>query len=234
MKDETYVFIQDNKEKKAIARSSRHRRSHAGKGGSIRFPSDHLTKKELQAMNGEMKTYRMNDPITWKEFKTMPDDLKASYVEAIREKFCVPDKCIAEMMGVNRFTFSDEMVRLEINRGSHGKGKRMWDKDGFYAWCKGVEEPVTTEEKPVETVEAAEEETICEIFPGIVELSGDVPVAEPEPLPIIPIRTKAVPESGSMLFKGTADEILASIGDLLGDVKVRINVSWEVLPEERA
>lgn len=43
MKDETYVFISDVKEKGSVARSARNARSHCGKGGRVRLPSDNLS-----------------------------------------------------------------------------------------------------------------------------------------------------------------------------------------------
>ena len=86
MKDETYAFISDVKDKKITARSARHTRTHCGKGGRVRFPSDNLSKKELQKMNGECKSFRLNDPMVWKEFKSMPDDLKITYIKL--QKYC--------------------------------------------------------------------------------------------------------------------------------------------------
>lgn len=47
MKDEEYLFVSDSRDKKITARSAGKRRTHNGKRGSVRFPSDHLTKKEF-------------------------------------------------------------------------------------------------------------------------------------------------------------------------------------------
>ena len=84
MKDETYVFIQDVKEKKTTARSARHTRTHCGRGGRVRLPSDNLSKKELMKMSGECKSYRLNSPMSWDEFKAMPDDIKITYIKLLR------------------------------------------------------------------------------------------------------------------------------------------------------
>ena len=67
MKDETYAFISDVKEKGFTARSARHTRTHCGKGGRVRLPSDNLSKKELEKLNGECKSFRLNDPMGRKE-----------------------------------------------------------------------------------------------------------------------------------------------------------------------
>ena len=45
-------FRHDCRMKKVVAASARFRRAHAGKGGKVRLPSDNLTKKELEKMNG--------------------------------------------------------------------------------------------------------------------------------------------------------------------------------------
>ena len=94
MKDETYLFVSDMKDKKVTARSARNKRTHCGKGGRVRFPSDNLSKKELQKMNGECKAYRLNDPMGWKEFKAMPDDLKITYIKLLRKEFNVPARIL--------------------------------------------------------------------------------------------------------------------------------------------
>ncbi len=74
MEDEKYVYFQELKEKKVTGYSARKKRSHCGKGGRVKLPSDYLTKKELKNMSGECRSYRMNSPMKWHEFKAMPKD----------------------------------------------------------------------------------------------------------------------------------------------------------------
>ena len=62
--DEQYVMISDSIEKKKIARSSHNRKTHCGKSGRVKFPSDYLSKKELKAMNSDVKSYNLNRPMT--------------------------------------------------------------------------------------------------------------------------------------------------------------------------
>ena len=54
MTDEKYTFVTDVAEKKRIARGSFNKRTHNGKGGKVRFPSDYLSNKERNKMNGEI------------------------------------------------------------------------------------------------------------------------------------------------------------------------------------
>ena len=79
MDDEKYVFFQDVREKKVTGYSARKQRSHCGKAG-CKLPSDYLTKKEIKNMSGEVKSYRLNEPMTYAEFRLMPEDLQKTYI----------------------------------------------------------------------------------------------------------------------------------------------------------
>ena len=148
--DEIHDFYEDCKDKKSTAQSARHARSHCGKGGRVKFTSDYMTKKEREAMNGECKSYRMNDPISWEEFKTWPDEHKITYVKLLRAKYNVTDAALAEMMGIDRTWFKRMIVdALKLEGGK--PGHRVWDKEGFYAWWHGAKgDTVKPSETPVE------------------------------------------------------------------------------------
>ena len=230
MKDETYAFISDVKDKGAIGRSARHRRTHTGKGGKVRFPSDNLSKKEIMKMSGECKSYRLNDPMTWKEFMSMPDDIKCTYVKLLRQKFNVPNKYIAEMLGVNNTYFSKEIGRLGISEGKNCRGRcTPWDRDGFYVWWKGVDMLPTPvpEEEPIQDPVISSDEP--EAF-----VEDDLPFEEPEPIPMVeykPVYNTAVPVNGSMTFKCPAEQALNTLKQILGEAKVEISVMWRVVEE---
>ena len=149
MTDERYEFLQDCAEKASTAKSANNKRTHCGKGGKVRFPSDNLTKKEREAMNSECKTYRMNDPVKYSEFKTWPKEHQITYIKRLREKYGVPDKYIAEMMGTRRPVLCELIVELGIGGGKGSGGPRKWDRDGFYAWFGGIKEETI---KPIEPV----------------------------------------------------------------------------------
>lgn len=132
MTDEKYTFITDVAEKKRIARGAFNKRTHNGKGGKVRFPSDYLSNKERNKMNGEIREYRMNSPITYAEFKKYPDDLKKKYIQRLRDMFDVPDKDIAEMMGVNVKTLATTLAKIDASGGR--RGKRKADYVAFEKW----------------------------------------------------------------------------------------------------
>lgn len=162
MKDEEYLYRSDVREKAITARSARRTRTHCGKGGAVKLPSDYLTRKELNAMNGEVKSYRLNDPMSYKQFKKLPDDIKVLYITQIRSKWNPPDNEIAKMLGVCKATMIRCVADLGINKGKKGGGKWEWDKDGFYSWAFGT--PLETKtvnevESIPDAIEAVREET---------------------------------------------------------------------------
>lgn len=184
MKDETYSFISDVKDKKITARSARHMRTHCGKGGRVRLPSDNLSKKELQKMNGECKSYRLNSPMAWNEFKAMPDDIKITYIKLLREKFDVPDCELYKMFGTNKDALSRYLKALGL-RVPRKNSKREWKKEEWFAWVNGVDmlpAPTLEENKQIffgEEKGYVEDDLPFEEPEAVVE--EDIPFEDPHP-----------------------------------------------------
>lgn len=154
--DEAWEMISDSIDKKITGRSARSTRTHCGKRGAVKFPSDYKSRKELNAMNGEVKSYRMNEAMTWDEFVKMPIDLQRKYISHLREKFNAPDAYIAEMFGKTNGFFIDHLFRLKISTYTPKEGE-TWDREGFMAWRLGVD---VGETEPAPVVENKEEETV--------------------------------------------------------------------------
>lgn len=219
MTDEKYVFISDVKEKKNIGRSSHSKRTHAGKGGRVRLPSDYLSQKERNAMNGEVKSYRMNDPMTWAEFRSMPDDLKINYIKMIRSAYGVSDSFMAKnLFKAGQTSVSKMFRRLGIAHGK-GSGNNKADKEGFLAWCNGV--PLRKECAAVEEVKEEEAE-VTEVVQEPVCMVGDTEdrASETEVL--------CVPVTGQMTFRGNAANALRTVMQLLGNAESVITVAWKI------
>ena len=149
--DEEYEFRRDCGEKKRTAASSHKQRTHAGKGGRVRFPSDFKSRKELKAMNGECVTYKLGDPMIWDEFKKLPDEYKIMYIKGIREKFGAHDGRIAGMMGIDRKTFQLYLVDLKVGL-DQDYNYVVWDEEAWNMWAFGKREETVVEE----VIEAAE------------------------------------------------------------------------------
>lgn len=161
MTDEKFLYVSDVAEKKRVARGSYNKRTHAGKGGKVKLPSDFYSRKELAAMNGEVKSYRLNEPMTWAEFKALPDDIKVMYIKALREKFGVRDKEIGEMLGKVKSCISREMARLGISAGHYCKDG-SFDKEGWEKWLNRASKDITVEDQNGEKESTAGAEC-CEL-----------------------------------------------------------------------
>ena len=216
--DEQYEFVQDTREKAITARSARRTRTHCGKGGRVKLPSDYMTKKELEAMNGECVSYRMNDSITWDEFKTWPKEHQESYIKLIRKKFNAPISAISAMFGLYRNSLNKYIHDNELNVGDIKAKRYTWDRDGFLAWCGMVKcDEATTSEisEEHEEIPTPEEEYVKE-NDSIAECCGEGEVHN------------AIPERGEMTFEGDINDILRTIGKLLNGGQVKLEVEWEV------
>ena len=219
MTDEKFAFTQDVREKKITARSARHARTHCGKGGAVKFPSDYMTKKELREMNGDVKSYRLNDPMKWDEFNALPDDLKITYIKALRRKFNVPDNHIGHMFGVSQRKISLHLLDLGCAAGKGAKGRSTkWDKEGFLAWCNGDPAPACPDE-PVE----ASPEPVEMAVDNVEDISEPVPAPVPEikPLPAQEEKAKVIPHSGTMTLEGRLEDVLNTVSVLLGGGKCK-------------
>jgi hypothetical protein len=227
MKDETYSFISDVKEKGTVARSSHNRRSHTGKGGRCRLPHENLSKKELKQMSGECKAYSLNSPMTREQFLEMPDDLKIVYIKAIRNKYGTPDSTLGRAMGFSQQAFAKNVIgKLGIANGRSRGGNTKWDKEGFFAWWNGVDKLPTP--VPEEDVQQEEEpEAFMED-----DLPFDIPESELELKPYCPpFPQTACPNTGSLSFKCPASMALNTLKELLQNEMVAISITWRVVEE---
>lgn len=250
--DEQWVMISDSIEKKNIARSSHCRKTHCGKGGRVKFPSDYKTKKELKAMNGDVKTYNLNKPMTWEEFKKLPEDLKITYIKKLRNEFKVPDKILAETMGVGRSHFCKIIKDLGLSRGREAAAaSKKWEgseySKRFFAWCgfhKKTEEVV--EYEPVAEEEAVEEE--ADVSEGeharVVDSSKDpnyIDSSDPRYPELIntlhrcideATNPRVIPTGGRMSFDCKFEDAMKVLEPILSGSRVRLNVDWIVVKEE--
>jgi hypothetical protein len=216
--DEEYLFRKDSIEKKITARSARSTRTHNGRRGPVKLPSDFMTAKEIRAMNGECKSYPMNKAITWDEFKSWPDEHKVTYIRLLREKFNCPNNALAEMFDVHPTTLNGYLkcLGLGVGKGGSVSGKRTWNKEGFLAWRHGIDaKAVKDSETPIENEEAEENNEPVE------DVTAAPAICNVHHLPVIP-------KGGTMVFENNhADDALDTIKTLLSNVRVNLTVSWE-------
>ena len=225
--DEQWEIIKDSINKKNIARSSHNKRTHCGKRGAVKFPSDFMTKKELQSMNSDVTCYRINDPMSWNEFKKLPDDLKILYIKFIREKFKAPDAAIAKAMGVSKGYFSERSKSLGLRIGTgnykyHGEWYKSEDCKRFNKWWDGENEP--DEHETDEVLDIANKSN------DLKDLNDDaqkVCYGEADKRDDT-CGYFTVPRQGSLSFTCEAYKALDMVKHILGSTSVSIDISWTV------
>ena len=257
MPDEQYVMISDSIEKKKIAHSSHNRKTHCGKGGRVKFPSDYLSKKELKAMNGDVKSYNLNRPMTWKEFRSMPHDLQIMYIKKLRNEFGVPDIVLSKAMGVCKSSFSKAMrdLNLSLGKSAGATGKKWLNSEKsskFYEyWNKfnkkedAVEEDSVEEKnEAVEEMDISEEKSndymiddsdISEMNYGADELfhygtnynSGRYPSTTVGH--VVEPEHITIPTGGRLSFDCKFDDAVKVLESILSGTNVRLNVDWIVV-----
>ena len=249
--DEQWEYMQDCKDKSITARSAKNTRSHCGRGGKVKLPSDYMTKKELKSMNGECKSYRLNSPMSWEEFKSMPDDLKVVYIKALREKYNVPNTALAEMFGICGPTLSRYFDTLGLSVGkAAAASKKTWEKEAFLAWRNGVkveeaekkygDELIRMSNEFVEAAKAAESAATAfnEVTDALVDIKDDPHALQPvEPVLAPTISTNyhmpVIPKKGTITFQNNfADEALETIKCILSNARVSMAISWECVSED--
>lgn len=132
MTDEEFVFRQTSAERKRNGRGDFNKKRKGGR--FVRLPSDHLSKKEKEKMNGEVTSYNMNVPVSWAEFKKWPQDLAREYIRRLEEAYHVRTEDIARMMGIGTWTLQQHRHKLGCPAAAGGKRKPV-DRAG---WAKFI------------------------------------------------------------------------------------------------
>lgn len=151
MTDEAYVFHETNRERKRNGYGDQCKVRQGGR--YVRLPSDNLSKKEREKMNGEVVTYPLDIPRTWEEYKTLPDDIKAEYITHLYEKYHVGQAMLARMFGVNRITVKDEYDRRGLVLP---KPRGPLKREQMDAWDRFLGEAKPAEILPKEEVKIAD------------------------------------------------------------------------------
>lgn len=217
MTDEEYIFRTDTAEKKRTARGSFNRRTHAGKGGRVRMPSDYMTKKERDAMNGEVQSYNLSKPMKWEQFKLLTDDIKREYITSIVSKYDPQQSAISQMLNVAPNTLHVLCKRLGITFRHSGCDKSR--NDAFWAWVNGTNEvmqDVSEEPSPV-----------AEIATPIEQVME--PAAKPNKPPV----GAGIPINGVLEFSNTTarDAFNAAYALLTTAELQKLVITWEAAHE---
>ena len=150
MNDAEQMFRQTEIERKRLSYGDKHKKR--GGGRYVRLPSDNLTRKEREAMNGEIKVWQEKPFYTFEEFKELPDDVQLKWINSLINRYDVGIGGISRIIApsANRNILHDYMERkglLEyVNAGGRGgaaakgAGKLRSDYDAYMAKPKEIEQ----------------------------------------------------------------------------------------------
>lgn len=98
MYDETKAtYFSDIREKKITGHSASKK---VTKKRGCKLPSDYLSRKEKQQMNGEVITMNPNEVMSWDAFKAMPIDLQQSYLDHLQTEYRASGTDLSKMFGL--------------------------------------------------------------------------------------------------------------------------------------
>ena len=69
------AYYDDIRKRRTMASGASHRKG-GMKSKKCALPCDNLTPGQLKALNGEVKVYKLGQPMTQEEYDKLPDDLK--------------------------------------------------------------------------------------------------------------------------------------------------------------
>jgi len=160
MTDEKYVFIKDSTEKKRNARGY-YQKNRTGKG-RVHFPDDNLTRKEKAGLSKDLGTYKMREPVYWKEFRTWPAEFQKEYFDKLDERFNVGSPKIAKMMGCAGSTIAKLRKDIGCNKPI-GEKPTIKQAAEFDRWIRTFRD-VDISETPYETKKVVERPSQTEKF----------------------------------------------------------------------
>ena len=133
-------FDYDALQKKRIAAGARHmKRGSRSKRCSL--PSDNLTPAQLKRRNGPVSTYKLDEPMRWDDFKSMPVDLQKKYLTNLVETYGATNEMLGDMFYVHPTHVG--AVKKALGVVSHNprhlsKEKKTIRDQMWAAFCNGV------------------------------------------------------------------------------------------------
>lgn len=134
MDDGRYTFISDVKDRKQMLSGARNMKR-GSKSKKCTLPSDYLTASQKKKLNGEVKIYKMKEPITYDQFKLMPTEHQENYIVGLIDEYHVTGTQLAEMMGIAPKTLYNYLTSKNLSGYLPGKGHRM-PKECRASWEK--------------------------------------------------------------------------------------------------
>lgn len=122
MDDAEYIYRQDVKEKAITARSSH-------KYGSSRrrrcgLSSDHLSRKEWENMNGPIQSIKLDEALTWSQFRALSKNLQQEYIKHILAEFKIGPGALGRMFGCSE-AYCGDYIKKQLGITFQGRASRQ-------------------------------------------------------------------------------------------------------------
>lgn len=139
--------------KKNIARSATKKKC-GSKSKKCSLPSDSLTKKQWNERCGDIMSYRIGAPMTWKEFCNLPKDIKEEYANNLVMNYSANANDLARMFGVSTATIfrlvKNESLNIKFPRGRRSPGSGIGSFGDFLGMNSATAE--NNEQKHIDDV----------------------------------------------------------------------------------
>ena len=143
------------RERKTVGYSARNRVCGSKTKRAAVLPSDYLTPKQWKERNGIMVTYHLSEPMDWKSFRAMPNDLQRQYLQGLVDRFNLTQAALAEMFHLSPHYLSKTLFNSGFSQ-MFARGRKMSDAqlESFRAFCAGElqESPKTEPQNEDQTV----------------------------------------------------------------------------------
>lgn len=108
------VFYDDIRTKKEIGRNAYHKKN-GSRTKKVPCSTDYMSQRKWEKMNGEVKTYDLNAPMSWQDFISMPDDLKDQYIRSLALRFGATKQALCEVFGTNIRSFEKQTAGCDFS-----------------------------------------------------------------------------------------------------------------------
>lgn len=156
------------RERKNVGYSARNRICGSKSKRLATLPSDSLTPKQWKERNGQVMTYNIAEPMSWKDFSAMPQDIQKQYISKLKDKYSVSGTTLSKAFGVSYNTMmrrvqllgmGDRFTRkIKMSKDDENKFHVFWNRTGAGSEDVQRDEPaaqptectVSVDESPIE------------------------------------------------------------------------------------
>lgn len=207
MNDFDYDIVQ----KKRIAHSAAKKKI-GSKSKKCTLPSDYLSSAERKKLNGECKVYDWTKPVSWREFKEYPRDIKKECLSHFSKKWGCSSGMFCDMMNIPKSTWASHQNKHGLAHILVRQATRN-DKEEFQKWLnsfKSDEVETAAEPAPVEVKTVEKEVVKIQTLPLYVHTLN----------------------RGNFTMSGVGNEIAQTLSSIFQNARVEMRIDFRVLPEE--